>query len=60
MSFAEIHAKAMAGGYAPEQAPVEIPEIPVDVHVHRDRSVGRVVFVAREREPACRGKRGRL
>ena len=25
MSFAEIHAKAMAGGYAPEQAPVEIP-----------------------------------
>jgi catechol 2,3-dioxygenase len=27
MSFAEIHAKAMAGGYAPEQAPVEIPEV---------------------------------
>jgi catechol-2,3-dioxygenase len=27
MSFAEIHAKAMAGGYAPEQAPVEIPEM---------------------------------
>ena len=26
MSFEEIHAKAMAGGYAPEQAPVEIPE----------------------------------
>jgi catechol-2,3-dioxygenase len=26
MSFAEIHAKAMAGGDAPEQAPVEIPE----------------------------------
>ena len=26
MSFDEIHAKAMAGGYAPEQAPVEIPE----------------------------------
>jgi catechol-2,3-dioxygenase len=26
MSFAEIHAKATAGGYAPEQAPVEIPE----------------------------------
>ena len=24
--FDEIHAKAMAGGYAPEQAPVEIPE----------------------------------
>lgn len=24
--FEEIHAKAMAGGYAPEQAPVEIPE----------------------------------
>ena len=23
----EIHAKAMAGGYAPEQAPVEIPEM---------------------------------
>ena len=27
MGFAEIHAKAMAGGYAPEQAPVEIPEM---------------------------------
>jgi catechol 2,3-dioxygenase len=27
MSFAEIHAKATAGGYAPEQAPVEIPEV---------------------------------
>jgi catechol 2,3-dioxygenase len=27
MSFAEIHAKAMAGGYAPEQAPVDIPEM---------------------------------
>lgn len=27
MSFAEIHAKAMAGGYAPEQDPVEIPEM---------------------------------
>ena len=27
MSFEEIHAKAMAGGYAPEQAPVEIPEV---------------------------------
>ncbi len=26
-SFAEIHAKAMTGGYAPEQAPVEIPEM---------------------------------
>jgi catechol 2,3-dioxygenase len=26
MSFQEIHAKAMAGAYAPEQAPVEIPE----------------------------------
>jgi catechol-2,3-dioxygenase len=26
ISFDEIHAKAMAGGYAPEQAPVEIPE----------------------------------
>jgi 2-polyprenyl-6-methoxyphenol hydroxylase-like FAD-dependent oxidoreductase/catechol 2,3-dioxygenase-like lactoylglutathione lyase family enzyme len=25
--FAEIHAKAMAGAYAPEQAPVEIPEM---------------------------------
>jgi catechol 2,3-dioxygenase len=27
MSFDEIHAKAMAGAYAPEQAPVEIPEV---------------------------------
>ena len=27
MSFDEIHAKAMAGGYAPEQPPVEIPEM---------------------------------
>ena len=27
MTFAEIHAKAMSGGYAPEQAPVEIPEM---------------------------------
>jgi catechol 2,3-dioxygenase len=27
MSHAEIHAKATAGGYAPEQAPVEIPEM---------------------------------
>jgi catechol-2,3-dioxygenase len=27
LSFAEIHAKAMAGGYAPEQAPVEVPEV---------------------------------
>ncbi len=27
VSFAEIHAKAMAGAYAPEQAPVEIPEV---------------------------------
>jgi catechol 2,3-dioxygenase len=27
LSFAEIHAKAMAGGYAPDQAPVEIPEV---------------------------------
>jgi catechol-2,3-dioxygenase len=27
MEFAEIHAKAMAEGYAPEQAPVEIPEV---------------------------------
>ena len=27
MSFPEIHAKAMAGGYAPEQAPVDIPEV---------------------------------
>jgi catechol 2,3-dioxygenase len=26
-SFAEIHATAMAGGYAPGQAPVEIPEM---------------------------------
>jgi catechol-2,3-dioxygenase len=26
VSFEEIHAKAMAGGYAPEQAPVTIPE----------------------------------
>ena len=26
MAFEEIHAKAMAGGYAPAQAPVEIPE----------------------------------
>ena len=26
-SFEEIHAKAMSGGYAPEQAPVEIPEM---------------------------------
>jgi catechol-2,3-dioxygenase len=26
-SFEEIHAKATAGGYAPEQAPVEIPEV---------------------------------
>lgn len=26
MSFAEIHAKAIDGGYAPEQAPVEIPK----------------------------------
>jgi catechol-2,3-dioxygenase len=26
MSFAEIHAKAMAGGYTPAQAPVELPE----------------------------------
>jgi catechol-2,3-dioxygenase len=25
LSFQEIHEKAMAGGYAPEQAPVEIP-----------------------------------
>jgi catechol 2,3-dioxygenase len=25
MSFAEIHAKAMSGGYAPREAPVEIP-----------------------------------
>lgn len=27
LGFAEIHAKAMAGGYAPEQAPVDIPEV---------------------------------
>ena len=27
MSFDEIHAKAMAGGYTPDQAPVEIPEV---------------------------------
>ncbi len=27
MSFDEIHAKAMAGGYMPDQAPVEIPEV---------------------------------
>ena len=27
MTFEEIHAKAMAGGYAPEQAPVAIPEV---------------------------------
>ena len=27
MSFAEIHADAMAGAYAPKQAPVEIPEM---------------------------------
>jgi catechol-2,3-dioxygenase len=27
VSFDEIHAKAMAGGYAPAQAPVEIPEM---------------------------------
>jgi catechol 2,3-dioxygenase len=26
ISFEEIHAKAMSGGYAPDQAPVEIPE----------------------------------
>ena len=26
VGFEEIHAKAMAGGYAPDQAPVEIPE----------------------------------
>jgi hypothetical protein len=26
MPFEEIHAKAMGGGCAPEQAPVEIPE----------------------------------
>ena len=28
VEFEEIHAKAMAGGYAPEQAPVEIPDTP--------------------------------
>jgi hypothetical protein len=27
VAFADIHAKAMAAGYAPEQAPVEIPEM---------------------------------
>ena len=27
MSFEQIHAKAMAGGYAPEQAPIEIPGV---------------------------------
>ena len=27
MSFGEIHAKAIAGDYAPDQAPVEIPEV---------------------------------
>jgi catechol 2,3-dioxygenase len=27
LSFEEIHANAMAGGYAPEQIPVEIPEV---------------------------------
>ncbi|HSS61450.1 MAG TPA: VOC family protein [Candidatus Limnocylindrales bacterium] len=27
MTFADIHAKAMAGGYAPAQAPVDIPEM---------------------------------
>jgi catechol-2,3-dioxygenase len=27
MSFPKIHAKAMSGGYAPEQAPLEIPEM---------------------------------
>ena len=27
MTFSEIHAKAMAGGYAPEHAPVDIPEM---------------------------------
>ncbi|HSO98489.1 MAG TPA: VOC family protein [Solirubrobacteraceae bacterium] len=27
ISFEEIHAKAMSGGYAPEQAPVEIPGV---------------------------------
>ena len=27
VGFKEIHAKAMAGGYAPQQVPVEIPEV---------------------------------
>jgi catechol 2,3-dioxygenase len=27
MTFEQIHAKAMAGGYAPDQAPVAIPEV---------------------------------
>jgi catechol 2,3-dioxygenase len=27
LAFTEIHAKAMAGGYAPAQAPVEVPEM---------------------------------
>jgi catechol-2,3-dioxygenase len=27
MGFVEIHAKAMSGGYAPAQAPVEVPEV---------------------------------
>jgi hypothetical protein len=27
MDFEEIHAKAMAGGYMPAQAPVAIPEV---------------------------------
>jgi catechol 2,3-dioxygenase len=27
LSFREIHAKAMAGGYAPDEAPAEIPEM---------------------------------
>jgi catechol 2,3-dioxygenase len=27
MSFAQIHAKATAGGYAPEQVPVDVPEM---------------------------------
>lgn len=27
ISFEEIHARAKAGGYAPDQAPVEIPEV---------------------------------
>ena len=27
LTFAGIHAKAMAGGYAPDQPPVEIPEV---------------------------------